>query len=174
MSADFSGDLEEVVRIVSAAGGELVGRTRLQKTAFLLELTGLETGFPFHYKHYGPYSEELAAAADIAPLILDFNETQRRSSWGGTYSVFTSSNPASEDLPPAYRSLVRLAKEANPIALELAATAAFLAADEKICDPWEETARRKPEKATAAMMERAKELYGELQKVDTPNPLPAI
>ena len=51
MTKRTGGDMEELVRIVAAADGELVGRTRLQKTAFLLELAGLGTGFEFKYKH---------------------------------------------------------------------------------------------------------------------------
>ena len=41
--------MEDLVRIVSAADGEIVGRTRLQKAAFLLELAGLGSGYEFKY-----------------------------------------------------------------------------------------------------------------------------
>jgi uncharacterized protein YwgA len=50
--------------LVRDAGGRIVGRTRLQKVAYLLTVTGLEEGFAFAYKHYGPYSEELATATN--------------------------------------------------------------------------------------------------------------
>jgi hypothetical protein len=44
---------------------------------------------------------------------------------------------------------------------------------EKVPDPWEETARRKPEKA-AKFLAKAKVLYEKLRSVQTPKPLPAI
>ena len=53
---------QAAARIVSDAGGSLIGRTRLQKIAYLLELSGTGAGFPFEYRHYGPYSEKLATA----------------------------------------------------------------------------------------------------------------
>jgi len=33
------------------AGGRIVGRTKLQKIAYLLSIAGLEDGLPFVYKH---------------------------------------------------------------------------------------------------------------------------
>ena len=173
MTKRTGGDMEELVRIVAAADGELVGRTRLQKTAFLLELAGLGTGFEFKYKHYGPFSEELASAVDLAPLLFDFREDQRRSGWGGTYSVFNSNAAYEGAEEDAYKQLVSLAKRANPIALELAATAAYLACvgDD---DPWGETERRKPEKATGDKLEQAKALYGRFKDLQLPEALPDI
>jgi hypothetical protein len=41
-------------------------------------------------------------------------------------------------------------------------------------DPWDETARRKPEKANAGRLEKAKELFCQFAKVQTPTPLPVI
>lgn len=69
--------------------------------------------------------------------------------------------------------LVQLAKTADAIELELAATAAYLAVsgDER---PWEETARRKPDKAQEDRLERAKSLYRTLQSMQTPRPLPML
>jgi uncharacterized protein len=57
--------------------------------------------------------------------------------------------------------------------LELAATAAFLAVQGE-CNPWIETARRKPEKATDIRLEKAKALYRSFQQIDTPKQLPKI
>lgn len=173
MTMRTGGDMEELVRIVSAADGELVGRTRLQKTAFLLELAGLGSGYQFNYKHYGPFSEELASAVDLAPLLYDFHEEQRRSGWGGTYSVFTVGAHYEGEEKNPYRQLVLIAKRANPIELELAATAAYLASigDE---DPWGETERRKPEKVVGGKLELAKALYGRFKSLQLPESLPDI
>ena len=83
MTKRTGGAMEDLVRIVSAADGEIVGRTRLQKAAFLLELAGLGSGYEFKYKHYGPFSEDLASAVVLAPLLFDLHEDQRQSGWGG-------------------------------------------------------------------------------------------
>ena len=61
---DRKRDIDKVADIIRDAGGKVVGRTRLQKLGYLLELSGLGDGFSFEYRHYGPYSEELAAADD--------------------------------------------------------------------------------------------------------------
>lgn len=173
MTKQTGGDLKELVRIVSAADGEIVGRTRLQKTAFLLELAGLGSGYQFKYKHYGPYSEELASAVELAPLLFDFHEEQRRSGWGGAYSVFTSGAAYDGEEGDTYKLLVGMARRANPIALELAATAAYLASVGDN-DPWGETERRKPEKAAGGKLEQAKALYVRFKELQLPKALPEI
>src|SRR5215472_1618568 len=83
-----------VARIVGDAGGELVGRTRLQKIAFLMQLAGFSDDFPFEYRHYGPYSEELAQAMEIAVALGPVKEEERVADWGGRYSIYTLSRSA--------------------------------------------------------------------------------
>jgi hypothetical protein len=164
-------DVQKVADIVRDAGGRIVGRTRLQKISYLLELAGLGDGFSFEYRHYGPYSEALAHAAERAGSIGIINEEEFPASWGGLYSVFTADGPPSG--PPARTSLAHEAVSADPIALELAATAAFLAAS-GASDPWRETAERKSEKAQGGRLETAKMLYRRLQRIETPRRLPDI
>jgi hypothetical protein len=167
-----------VATIVSDAGGALVGRTRLQKVAYLTELAGFPTGFDFEYRHYGPFSEELASAMEIASAVGLVSEEERRAEWGGRYSIYHSTGraPASDD---SHRlGFIRAAAQISAVELELAATAAFLFADEGIGrrsgDPWAETARRKPDKAADGRLERAKAAYRRLAALPTPRPLPAI
>src|ERR1700691_498288 len=74
--------------IVQDAGGELVGRTRLQKIAFLLKLAGYEVNFPFEYHHFGPYSEGLSEAMEIAVALGPVKEEERSADWGGRYSIY--------------------------------------------------------------------------------------
>src|SRR6516165_3729630 len=76
--------------IVRDAGGTIVGRTRLQKIGFFLEAAGLGSGFPFRYKHYGPYSEVLASAAQHAVALRLIKEQESVANWGGLYSTFFS------------------------------------------------------------------------------------
>lgn len=160
-------DVDKVTDIICAAGGEIVGRTRLQKVAYLLELAGLGDGFSFEYRHYGPYSEELAIAARTAALLGLLKEEERPTSWGGFYSIFRVSGPSTK------QEFAMAAAEADSVVLELAATAAFLA-KENVSDPWGETARRKPEKADASRLEMAKSLYQSLAGIKTPHSLPVI
>jgi hypothetical protein len=167
-------ETEKIADIVRDAGGRIVGRTRLQKIGYLLELTGLGEGFPFQYRHYGPYSEELASAARDANALGMLSEQEYPATWGGLYSVFTTSNAApSDDVSPARIELVREAAGASAIELELAATAAFLA-DGGSRDPWGDTARFKPDKAQGSRLENAKALYRRFQRIETPKPLPRI
>jgi hypothetical protein len=162
---------EKAVRIIRDAGGEVVGRTRLQKFAYLLELTRLGDGFQFEYRHYGPYSEQLAIALLTAKQSRLIQEDERTTNWGGSYCVYRLVRSTSESTPSARRELIHVALSADPVSLELAATAAFLAV-EGVANPWTETARRKPEKAVR--LENAKELYAKLRAIRTPEPLPAV
>ena len=76
-----------VAAIVRDAGGRVVGRTRLQKMAFILEASGLGSGFPFIYKHYGPYSEELSNASRTAAILGILKETESPASWGDRFRL---------------------------------------------------------------------------------------
>jgi hypothetical protein len=159
--------------IVRDAGGHIVGRTKFQKIAFFLEAAGVGSGFPFRYKHYGPYSELLAAAAQHAAALRLIVENESVAAWGGQYSTFYTQMPADPSMHPARSRLAQEMANADAVELELAATAAFLAY-ERFPDPWSETARRKPDKAEGGRLERAKQLYLRLQQIPAPNPLPAI
>ncbi|MDP2358429.1 MAG: hypothetical protein Q8M31_20555 [Beijerinckiaceae bacterium] len=161
----------KVAGIVRDAGGRVVGRTRLQKIAYLLTVVGLEDGLAFSYKHYGPYSDELANAARMANLFGDVREIEQAASWGGTYSVYSVNVDVSCDLENPRKAFARLASQADAVELELAATAVFLAS-EGFAEPWKETIRRKPEKADDSRIENAKALLQKLSEVATPRQLP--
>lgn len=160
--------------IVRDAGGQIVGRTRLQKVACLLELAGLGVGFSFAYHYYGPYSEKLSDAVRVAEAFDLVTEEERQAGWGGKYSVFTATKDAGSPDGGARNRLAQAAAQIDAIELELAVTAAYLAANEECLDPWGETARRKPEKAGDGRLEKAKAAYRGLLAISTPTPLPAI
>ncbi|TAU18226.1 hypothetical protein ELI47_31090 (plasmid) [Rhizobium ruizarguesonis] len=167
-------------RIVQDAGGELVGRTRLQKVAFLMQLAGFDKSFSFEYRHYGPYSEDLSQAMDIAVLLGPVNEVERVADWGGRYSIYSLTGQVPDVDHDAERSyFVQQAKKIDAVELELAATAAYLFEVEGIGkvspgNPWEETARRKPTKVVGGRLAKAAQAYEELRKVKTINPLPEL
>ena len=166
-----------VHQIISDAGGRIVGRTRLQKCTCGLELTGLGYGFQFSYRHFGPYSEELQIACSDADALGLIEEQRKTATWGGRYSVFVANESDArrkdDDLQAVRTDLLRVMTAADPVALELAVTAAFLAADD-VAEPWREVAERKQDKASPKAMEAAKGLYREMMAVPTPIPLPAI
>lgn len=169
---------ERAASFVLDAGGELVGRTRLQKVVFLTHLAGLSDEFEFEYRHYGPFSEDLADAMKLATGLRLVREEERRTDWGGWYSVFTAL-PQERVPNPDRVAFVSAAAKVGAIELELAATAAFLFEVEGVGngnedDPWEETARRKPEKASDGRLDRAKAAYRQLREIPTPTPLPNI
>lgn len=159
--------------LVRDAGGRIVGRTRLQKIAYLLELCGLGDGFHFAYKHYGPYSEELADAVKFAEAFGLITEDERTADWGGVYSIYSS--PATPTRQSSARTqFAKAAAQLNAVELELAATAAYLKAVERCSDPWDETQKLKPEKATPHRLAAARSAYRELRKLSVPKPLPDI
>lgn len=161
-------------RIIQDAGGKLVGRTRLQKVAYLMQLAGFGDEFDFEYRHYGPFSEDLARGMDIAVAFGDVEETEKQADWGGRYSVFSLRDGAAHPSDARRAAFVQKAKEINAVELELAATAAFLSIVEKVPDPWGETKRRKPEKARDGRLERARDAYDALRRLNTPATLPAL
>ena len=170
---------ERAASIIHDAGGRLVGRTRLQKVAYLAQLAGWSSDFPFEYRHYGPFSEELADAMQVATGLKLVKEDECRADWGGWYSVFsTESDDQSRDQDRA--RFISAAAQVGAIELELAATAAYLydvegyGKGDDTRDPWKETERRKPEKADGGRINRAKAAYRKLQAIETPKPLPRI
>lgn len=169
-------DMQKVKEIIQDAGGTLTGRTRLQKTAYLLEITGLGEEFGFGYKHYGPYSERLSLAVSEANATKLICEEEKVAAWGGSYSVFSipETNIQLKTENPLREKLIQAAKSANAVDLELAATAAFLSVEGE-ADPWAETERRKPLKAESRLQE-AKILYQQLREItfSAKNPLPDI
>lgn len=165
-------------RIVQDAGGELVGRTRLQKIAYLLTLAGFSDDFSFEYRHYGPFSDELAQAMEVAAILGPVREEERTADWGGRYSVYTLIENVGES-DGARAQFVQRAKSINAVELELAATAAYLFAAEGFDaknkgNPWHETRRRKPSKAAEGRLERAAEAYEALRHSSTKSPLPQL
>lgn len=166
----------KIAQLIDCASGEIVGRTRLQKIVYLLTAAGLDSSFDFAYKHYGPYSEELAQSAREAVLLGYIAEDEKVAGWGGTYSVYKKTNQLIDAHQPIDETMIKFVDfvaGSNAIELELAATAVFLF-KEGIRDPWEETARRKPEKADSDRLQKAKELYAKIKEFKLPKPLPNI
>lgn len=165
---------QAAAEIVRDAGGTIVGRTKLQKVGYLMELAGLGAGFDFEYRHYGPYSEDLADSIRLAAAFDLVIEEEKRANWGGVYSIFRATDQVGRGDQGQRAEFAEAAAGIDSIELELAATAAYLSAVEDCVDPWEETARRKPEKVGEGRLDRAKAAYKKLMVIRTPMPLPKI
>lgn len=168
-----------VAQLIQAAGGEIVGRTKLQKIIYLLNLSGSFPGLSFEYRHYGPYSDDLTDALRSAKAFGLISEDEKVAGWGGRYSIFRSLSGQSLPSPNRFEleplsSFVRKAASIGSIELELAATAAFLKAAEGIENPWVETAKRKPEKASPERLAAAQSAYSELLALAPAGSLPDL
>jgi uncharacterized protein YwgA len=162
----------EVAQIISLAGGEIIGSTRLQKIGCLLDLVGAGVGFEFSYHIYGPYSEELSLAASDADALGMISVSEKTAAWGGRYSIYRAVATSPQKQNSNITKLAKRAAQADSVALELAVTAAFLA-ENGYDDAWNEVAERKRAKATPEMMTKAKSLYQDFRKIE-PDALPAI
>jgi hypothetical protein len=100
-------------------------------------------------------------------------EDERRAEWGGSYSIYTSIEQAGPAEGPR-ATFAQAAAKIGSIELELAATAAYLKAEEGYSDPWNETARRKPEKADNRNLQNARQAYMRLRGLPAGARLPDI
>jgi uncharacterized protein YwgA len=157
-----------VAEVVAAAGGQIVGRVRLQKIFYLLDRVGLESGFDYEYHYYGPYSSGLAEAVEDATAFGGIDERIGRRSYDGvSYSIFetTWNSPkqylGSLSYEPAATALRRMQTE-PATALELAATIDWLRTQEQVSDWRAELVRRKGAKAERSRVDRAERLLQDL------------
>ena len=164
---------EIVAALLKAAGGELVGRVRLQKAVYLLDRLGLESGFRYDYHHYGPFSRDLDnAVADAEAFELVEEAFGRRQVDGARYSIFrlTADN---RELPAKIGRLdqaeleryLRIFAAATVTVLELAATANWLVEVERRDDWKKALRRRKGPKVEGGRLEQALDL---LRKIGLP------
>lgn len=156
-----------VVGIVALNAGRLVGKTRLQKTVYLLEKCDMNAEFDFGYHNYGPFSVDVAQATDFAVAQGRMTETPQPGYHEVPYFVF-------ETLEDEPRSLGNLSSDTakdflntmekySAIDLELAATIAFLdeaGVPDSDIDP--HIRELKPAKATDDRLETAHRLLNEL------------
>lgn len=141
--------------VIRAAGGSLAGKVRLQKTIYLLDQIGFESGFEYEYHHYGPYSEGLADQVedDVAFGYIKAIPRRRKAD-GVPYVVYEIDNDidgvVSKENDINYKfggAIDEFSKRSSTI-LELSATIHWIFVKEQIRD-WEpELRRRKTSKAT--------------------------
>ena len=159
---------EEIVvnLIASHKDGRLVGRTRLQKLAYLLHRCGADFDLPFVYHHYGPYSFDLADGLTDARAEGRIEIEEQIGRHGIRYAIFKSKGDAGpqqrlgELSAKKARSLIRKMENVlDDIVLELAATIVFLRDEGGYGEQAvKETEARKPLKATPERIREACDL----------------
>ena len=157
-------NLNAVSTIVKLNGGTLIGKTRLQKTIYFLEVANLGFGMHFDYHHYGPYSEELSSAIEDEIFLGNLRSEQKKTNQGFEYtefSVLDFENKNSDKEDKAVQILSTL-KKYDSISVELAATADFLRRS-NFSEYWAETEALKPSKSTPERLSKARKLLSELE-----------
>ena len=161
---------ELAINLIALHGSQVVGRTRLQKRTYLLHRCGGNFGLNFVYHYYGPYSFDLADGLTDARAegLIEIEETPGR--YGVPYATFRLKESSGElerlgglAIKDALRLRGILDNEASDIVLEIAATIVFLRDEGGYKEQAiEETKVRKPLKATAQRLSRARSLIYEL------------
>ena len=161
---------EIVVDLIALSGGELIGRTRLQKEVYLLHRCGGDFAVDFVYHYFGPYSFEIADAIDDACRENSIKSQIRTGRYEIPYTIFRTARKSAR--PQGIGSLsgerasvlIQSMKNVSDIVLELAATIVFLRdAEGYSCrGAVEETIARKPLKATKGRIDRALKLIDNL------------
>ena len=155
----------DIPSLVVVAGGEIVGKIRLQKVVYLLDQIGLNSGFAYEYFHYGPYSEDLAEQVEDDVIFGHLHASQRRRlSDGVPYVAYSAEGPGDGDAlaphiaPDIIRTALTEMQRRSATVLELAATIHWLAVMEGISDWKTELIRRKGAKTNNDRDQRAVEL----------------
>jgi uncharacterized protein YwgA len=167
-----------VAAVIAAAGGQLTGRVRLQKTVYLLDRLGLNSGFEYDYHHYGPYSRDLDNAMADAKAFQLIEETfDHRVSDGAMYSIFRLKSEVEKEALGHLgwgraEELVKLFARTNVTILELAATIDWLWREDGLGDWRTEITRRKGVKVQGGRLEKALALLAEIA-LDPPEPAAA-
>lgn len=152
-----------VAAMIHASDREDMGKTCLQKTAYILQAKGLGfSSIVFDYYKYGPFSPEIAFAADDAEALNYISRETYRGNHPLPYTVFRpkGNSPSFPDFVAREQVLkvLDILKRYAMLDLELAATAIYLKNNGHRENFIQEVKKRKPRKATASRMERVERL----------------
>jgi uncharacterized protein len=159
---------ELVVDVVALSGGRLVGRTRMQKTIYLLDARGLNSGAAYYYYNFGPFSDDVAdgiSDSKFTGALLE--KTGNRQSDGSPFSIFETEKPAEQVIglgnlrAEEAKDLLQQLGAVSSTVLELASTIHWLVTVEKVADWRTELKRRKGAKTEGGRVNRAVGLLSE-------------
>lgn len=100
---------------------QLSGRTRLQKTIYLLQRCGFPTTYTYTLHFYGPYSEELVSDAELLDTLGLVAETVEDGVNRPYYRYIAREDIDTEEVD-VFAAEIALLADAGPVVLELAAT----------------------------------------------------
>jgi uncharacterized protein YwgA len=156
-----------VVGLISLNKGVMAGKTRLQKTFFLLDKCGLGSGIDFDYHNFGPFSYEVATAVDDALAGKRLTANEKQGYYAIPYTLYSTEEEAPKMLGQMQASdaeeKLRVLEGYSALELEVAATIVFFKSEGLDGRrAVEETKARKPVKATDQRIARAQKLIAEL------------
>lgn len=152
-----------IVAIVGAVPGrQIEGRKRLQKFVHLLKFAGVDIPAEFKIHHYGPFSEDVASAADslIFEGVLK-EDVEPKGAYNTFQYVYSLAERSSKSEPKA-RALEKLIRELDrfsTIELEVASTIAYfkeMGRTDK--ESLEQTRFLKPNKAVPSVNAKAEDI----------------
>jgi uncharacterized protein YwgA len=108
--------------IAAHPNGEVVGRTRLQKTVKLLQRLGFPTDYRYTIYFYGPYSEGLQAGVDLLDAFGLIQEHEHVSKDGTIYYTIRAGQGAELPEIKPFLPVIKELSDADLLVLELAAT----------------------------------------------------
>ncbi|MGH7778243.1 MAG: hypothetical protein ACREQR_00235 [Candidatus Binataceae bacterium] len=158
---------EVLTQLIEMNGGSIVGKTRLQKTVYLLDQCGLNSGCAYDYHYYGPFSVQIAEAAEDARDLRLLSYDERNGYHAVPYGVYTTHTeiPLPEKIGDLTREEIAqklaIMNGHSAIDLELAATLLFLQ-NSGSQNPREEIKLLKPAKATPEGIRSAERLLTEI------------
>ena len=145
---------------------ELVARTRLQKTVWLLQRKGMPTDYGYMTHFYGPYSEGIQADIGLLESFGLISETLDRTSEGAPYYTLTAKPECKLDELAPFQVLIDVMANQSTTILELAATYdAFRVQGDSHDEAVARVKRKKGAKCDDGRLERAFKL---LEKLELP------
>lgn len=155
-----------VVGVVALNGGQLVTKIRLQKTFYLLEQCGLGSGLDFDYHHYGPFSQELAQAADDAVDLGRLKPHERLGNHKIPYVVYRTQRKSPAKVAALSADVVaeklKVLGSYSSLEMEVASTVLYVRDAGGGANAIEQTKALKPLKATETRIRRALALIRDL------------
>lgn len=160
-------EMDFPVQVVALNGGKITGKTRFQKTVYLLQRLLRRDLFNFDYHYFGPFSEDLAEMVDIATAKGKLCQEAKTGFYSMPYVIFSTAEHAPKKLLGVDADRVKgwLARLENTdaISLELAATRLYLASFEEDDEELDDRLKQlKPQKASAERLKKSKKLLEQL------------
>lgn len=156
--------------IASLPSKKVKGKKRLQKLAFLLKEAGLRYSARFDIRDYGPFSREIANAANFLTATGKIDEVEEPLGASHTFvTVYAleNSSAVTHNLSDKYRTLLTKLDHFPTVDLEVAATYQFFrSAGLSDTAAKQKTIELKPTKTSPAIMKNIPKIVSYVSKND--------